>query len=68
MTIDDGQVYDSLGILKSINLVRNSYKARQKTNEQAKHFDALLQEIEDRIAHHPWVLKSEGLKPTDTWR
>ena len=64
-TAEDKQVYDSLGHVKSINLVRNSYKARQKTDEQARHFDALLKEIEVKRKERttePWDQLSPGYK------
>ena len=57
MTDEDTLVYDSLGHNKAISVVRNSYKARAKTDEQARHFDDLIKEIETKrkeVAAEPW--------------
>ena len=49
-TPDDDMVMEGLNATKYIAKVQNSYKTRARTDEQAKHFDALTEEIADRRA------------------
>ena len=65
ITPDDRLVFDSISQVKNISIVKNSYKARNKTDEQARHFDDLLKEIEDRrksVSAEPWDQLSPGYK------
>ena len=57
MDSDDVAIFDSLGCLQRIQVIRNSYKSRSKTDEQSKHFEDLKREIEDRrnaLKVEPW--------------